>query len=84
MFDFVSHANETLRTFKSTKIEWDVDECAQPYVKVPPAKPRREALPAKKNSNSMPNRFHLLNLDGEDEDDISTAFQSKTSVGITA
>lgn len=61
-----------------------MDECAQPYEKVPQSKPRKEAPPPKKNSTSMANRFHLLDLGDEEEDEISTTFQSKKSVGIAA
>ena len=68
--------------YKGTKIEWDVDECAQPYVLAPP-KPRREA-PQPKKAAAVANRFQLLNMDDNEEEDKSSAFQSKKSVGIAA
>ncbi|KAK0753076.1 hypothetical protein B0T18DRAFT_395935 [Schizothecium vesticola] len=68
--------------YKGTKIEWDVDECAQPFV-VPPPKPRREAPQPKKAP--IANRFQLLNIDDEDEDEeIAPAFGSKKTVGVVA
>ncbi|KAK0637282.1 hypothetical protein B0T17DRAFT_485012, partial [Bombardia bombarda] len=67
--------------YKGTKIEWGVDECAQPYV-LPP--PRKEVPLPKKTTSAPANRFHLLNIDDEEEDEIATTFQSKKSVGIAA
>jgi len=72
--------------YKGTKIDWDVDECAQPYPKQP-AKPRKEAPPPKKATSGPANRFQLLNIDGGDDeelDDLSATFQSKKTVGIAA
>ncbi|KAK0623263.1 hypothetical protein B0T14DRAFT_515738 [Immersiella caudata] len=68
--------------YKGTKIEWDVDECAQPYAPVPP-KPKREASQPKKTPAAA-NRFQLLNIDDDDEDEITSTFHAKKSVGITA
>ncbi|KAK0646128.1 hypothetical protein B0T16DRAFT_412697 [Cercophora newfieldiana] len=69
--------------YKGTKIEWDVDECAQPYAPVAP-KPRREVSQPKK-APAAANRFQLLNIDSDDdEDEITSTFQAKKSVGITA
>jgi hypothetical protein len=70
------------RRYKGKKINYDVDECAQPYPQ-PALKPRKEAAPPKK-SFAVPNRFHLLNLDDGEEDEIAATFQGKNSVGITA
>ncbi|KAK4153677.1 hypothetical protein C8A00DRAFT_33551 [Chaetomidium leptoderma] len=69
--------------YKGKKLNYDVDECAQPYPQ-PAPRVRKEAAPAKKAFTAVPNRFHLLNLDDSEEDDITAAFQSKNSVGITA
>ena len=52
--------------YKGSKIEWDVDECSSPIEK--PLQPRRENLPPKKKDAPPMNRFHLLNLDGTDDD----------------
>jgi len=73
-------------TYKGTKIEWDVDECAQPYEvrPTPQAKLRKEKNPPKGKGTTVTNRFDLLNIDGDEEDDIATTFQSKKSVGIVA
>jgi hypothetical protein len=72
------------RKYKGTKIEWDVDECAQPYAPVAP-KPRREVSQPKKVPVAA-NRFQLLNIDDDDddEDEITSTFQSKKSIGIAA
>jgi hypothetical protein len=45
---------------------------------------RKETAPPRKAFAAVPNRFHLLNLDDGEEDEIAATFQSKTSVGITA
>ena len=69
--------------YKGTKIEWDVDECAQPFV-VPAPKARREAPPPKKAS--IANRFQLLNMDDEEDEDevVTPVFRSKKAFGIAA
>ncbi|KAK3692457.1 hypothetical protein B0T22DRAFT_495628 [Podospora appendiculata] len=69
--------------YKGTKIEWDVDECAQPYV-LPPPRARRDLAPQPKGPSVVRNRFHLLNMDGDEEDEIAATFQSKKSVGVAA
>jgi hypothetical protein len=75
-----------LRKYKGSKIEWAADECAQSLERLPPPKPRKEVPPPKKTIITMANRFHLLNLDEDDgdEDEITSSFRTKRSVGITA
>ncbi|KAK3380367.1 hypothetical protein B0T24DRAFT_191760 [Lasiosphaeria ovina] len=71
--------------YKGTKIEWDVDECAQPLEPPPPpVKPRKENAALKKAPSTVANRFHLLHIDDGEEDEIAATFQSKKSVGIAA
>ncbi|KAK3301595.1 uncharacterized protein B0T15DRAFT_563004 [Chaetomium strumarium] len=69
--------------YKGKKINYDVDECAQPYPQ-PAPKIRKEVAPPKKPLAAIHNRFHLLNIDDGEEDDIAATFQSKKSVGIVA
>jgi hypothetical protein len=69
--------------YKGKKINYDVDECAQPYPQ-PAPKVRKEMAPPKKGVSAVHNRFQLLNLDDGDEDEIVATFQAKNSVGITA
>ncbi|KAK4242397.1 hypothetical protein C8A03DRAFT_29327 [Achaetomium macrosporum] len=69
--------------YKGKKITYDVDECAQPYPQ-PAPKIRKEVAPPKKPLTAVHNRFHLLNLDDGEEDDIAATFQSKKSLGIVA
>lgn len=73
--------------YKGSKIDWDVDECAQPLAMVAPARTLLDTQPVKKPTkatNNMVNRFHLLNMDDEDEDeDISPTFQ-RGHIGVTA
>ncbi len=76
------------RRYKGSKIEWEVDECAQP-IEVPAPKPRREPPPKKTMAGNtfMKNRFQLLNIedsDDEDDDIASTFARVKNPVGITA
>ncbi|KAK3340092.1 hypothetical protein B0H65DRAFT_431653 [Neurospora tetraspora] len=66
--------------YKAFKIDWDVDECAQPYDRLPaPKQPKEVSLP---KPAAPANRFQLLNLDDDGEDEIAAAFQSKKRVGI--
>ncbi|KAK3296263.1 uncharacterized protein B0H64DRAFT_397775 [Chaetomium fimeti] len=76
-------ANKDNSRYKGKKINYDVDECAQPYPQ-PAPKVRKEMAPPKKGFSAVPNRFQLLNLDDGDEDEIAAPFQAKNSVGITA
>lgn len=76
------NANNRHRKYKPFKIDWQVDECAQPYDRLPPPKPLKEASLPKPSAPA--NRFQLLNLDDDDGDEIAAAFQSKKRVGITA
>jgi hypothetical protein len=76
-------SNEVHRRYKGKKIDYDVDECAQPYPQ-PVPKPRKEIAPPKKGFTAVPNRFQLLNIDDGEDDEIAATFQSKNSVGITA
>jgi len=70
--------------YKGSRIGWDVDECAQPFDPIPVARLKKEAQPSRKLPTAMANRFHLLNLDDEDEgDEIASAFQrAKNPVGV--
>ncbi|KAL8400241.1 hypothetical protein RB594_000575 [Gaeumannomyces avenae] len=71
--------------FKGSKIDWDVDECAQPLDRARPPKPRKETPPAKKPASAITNRFHLLNMDDDEDDDAAPSFaQAKGAVGIIA
>lgn len=78
--------NAICSKYKGTKIEWGVDECAQPYTAQQMAKARKEAPAPKKPLATATNRFQLLDIDDEDdrEDEIPATFQSKKSVGIAA
>jgi len=69
--------------YKGKKINYDVDECAQPYPQ-PALKPRKEVAPPRKGFAAVPNRFQLLNLDDGEDDEITATFQAKKSVGIAA
>ncbi|AEO69604.1 uncharacterized protein THITE_2146571 [Thermothielavioides terrestris NRRL 8126] len=69
--------------YKGKKINYDVDECAQPYPQ-PAPKVRKETAPPKKPFSAVPNRFQLLNLDDGEEDEIAPAFQSENLVDIAA
>ncbi|RKU48036.1 hypothetical protein DL546_007658 [Coniochaeta pulveracea] len=72
--------------YRSVKMQWDVDECAQPYElqPIPQVRSVREPL-AKKVSNNV-NRFQLLHLDDEEEeqDELPAPMETKYAAGITA
>ena len=62
-------------TYKGMKIEWYPDECSQPLPKVQYASKdtRKENLaPQPKKHGSAMNRFHMLNLDGDDDSSSET------------
>ncbi|ROT42776.1 hypothetical protein SODALDRAFT_319380 [Sodiomyces alkalinus F11] len=73
--------------YKGSKIEWDSDECAQPIPAARP-KPRTQPAPAKQGLNPLANRFQLLGLDDdsddEDEDGVALGFRTPSSVDIAA
>ncbi|KAK7938110.1 uncharacterized protein PG986_014978 [Apiospora aurea] len=76
--------------YKGSKIDWDLDECAQPLrveQKPPPPKPQR--IPSPKKPAVSINRFATLRLDDEDDEsddkfDTSSEFPASTTVGVTA
>ncbi|KAK1750670.1 hypothetical protein QBC47DRAFT_393206 [Echria macrotheca] len=68
--------------YKGTKIDWDVDECAQPYA-MPSPRARKVAIPNRKAATAISNRFQLLNLEDDEEDEGPPAFCAET-VGIAA
>lgn len=77
------------RVYKGSKIEWDVDECAQPYPA--PRQPRKESNPAvKKVDKKFTNMYDLLadplggDQDDDDEHEISPGFHRENPVGIAA
>ncbi|KAI9368819.1 hypothetical protein BJX61DRAFT_194964 [Aspergillus egyptiacus] len=57
-------------TYKGMKIGFYPDECAEPLWKIPTGPKKATSAPSKKPAKVVPNRFHLLALEGsEDEDD---------------
>ncbi|KAL4927592.1 putative ATP-dependent protease (CrgA) [Aspergillus undulatus] len=54
-------------TYKGMKIAFYPDECAEPLSKMS-AGPKREAVVSKKPA-ALPNRFHLLSIDGSDDEE---------------
>ncbi|CAG8962115.1 hypothetical protein HYFRA_00005158 [Hymenoscyphus fraxineus] len=51
--------------YKSSKIEWDTDECAGPFE--PRRQPTTNSKEAAKKEVPLTNRFQLLSMDGDDE-----------------
>ncbi|TLS22649.1 uncharacterized protein PpBr36_06001 [Pyricularia pennisetigena] len=71
--------------YKNCKIEWDVDECAQPLDRVQLVNTRKDPPPAKRHVNTVANRFKLLSMDGEDEDPSEQNYAAaKGSIGVVA
>ncbi|KAK1659389.1 hypothetical protein BDP55DRAFT_733340 [Colletotrichum godetiae] len=69
--------------YKGSRIEWGVDECAQPL----PAEPQRiqtQVPPTRRPMNPMANRFELLKLDKaeEDEENIRPEFHTSSRLKI--
>lgn len=58
--------------YKGSKIDWDVDECDQPFSPTSQPKPRHQTpTNSRTNGGAMTNRFNLLNID-DDGDDMSS------------
>ncbi|KAL4871900.1 hypothetical protein BDV12DRAFT_194039 [Aspergillus spectabilis] len=55
-------------TYKGMKIAFYPDECAEPLARVPSG-PKRETQASTKKYAPLPNRFHLLSIDGSDDDE---------------
>ena len=53
--------------YKTARIEWYPDECAQPFPKIQPLLRREHTAPSAKNLNPMVNRFQMLNMDGTED-----------------
>ncbi|KAK8108565.1 hypothetical protein PG984_014366 [Apiospora sp. TS-2023a] len=77
--------------YKGYKIDWDLDECAQPLrvEQKPPAPPKPQHVPSPKKPAVSLNRFATLRLDDEDDEsddkfDTSSEFPASTTVGVTA
>ncbi|KAI1327822.1 hypothetical protein F5Y16DRAFT_370390 [Xylariaceae sp. FL0255] len=76
--------------YKSSKIEWDVDECDQPLPavqKMPPQPPSSQGASTKAPTVKARNRFDLLRLDDEDngsDDRFDTSSEMPSTVGVTA
>ncbi|KAM7197865.1 hypothetical protein V8F33_005357 [Rhypophila sp. PSN 637] len=51
--------------YKGTKIEWDVDECAQPFTAQQASRQRKENTMPRKPLATVTNRFQLLNTDDD-------------------
>ncbi|KAK0748865.1 hypothetical protein B0T21DRAFT_380601 [Apiosordaria backusii] len=72
------------RKYKGRRIEFDVDECAQPYPA--PAVLKAKEAPQPKRQTSVTNRFQLLNVDdSEDEENAPPpGFRSKKTPMVRA
>lgn len=69
--------------YKGSKIEWDVDECAQPL----PTESHRvqtQVPPTRRPMNPMANRFELLRLEKaeEDEENLRPNFHTSSPLKI--
>lgn len=54
------------RKYKGSKIDWDVDECDQPYALTAQPKSRHQTPTNNRtNGGAMTNRFNLLNIDDD-------------------
>lgn len=53
-------------TYKGMKIAFYPDECAEPLSRIPTG-PKKVAAP--KKSTPLPNRFHLLSMDGSEDEE---------------
>ncbi|KAF2970257.1 hypothetical protein GQX73_g3270 [Xylaria multiplex] len=68
--------------YKGSKIEWDVDECDQPFEVVHKATPRPHP-PAKTTVAGTRNRFDMLRLDDDDNNDSDDKFDTSSEMPST-
>ncbi|GKT43733.1 negative regulator of differentiation 1 [Colletotrichum spaethianum] len=70
--------------YKGSKIEWDADECAQPLETPQAHRVQPHVLPSKRLVNPMANRFEILKLDGDsdNEENIPPEFHPRPSMNI--
>ena len=69
--------------YKTARIEWSPDECAQPLPKFQHFPKKENSAPATKTLNPMVNRFQMLNIDGTEdgsEDDDESEIPQFTSI----
>ncbi|CAJ2506055.1 Uu.00g001850.m01.CDS01 [Anthostomella pinea] len=77
-------------TYKGSKIEWDVDECEQPIevIQKMPPQPVPQRAPPNKAAPGFRNRFDMLRLDDEDNDETDDKFDTSSempgTVDVTA
>ena len=56
--------------YKGMKIDWDIDECSQPFPKAySTPKKDHSAPPSKNKASTTVNRFQMLNMDGDGTED---------------
>jgi hypothetical protein len=87
----VNLTNFPFRKYKGSKIEWDVDECAQPFeiIQKVSAKLSTQRGPQTKAAvASTGNRFDMLRLDDDDNDDsddkLDTSSELPNTVDVLA
>ncbi|KAJ8119966.1 hypothetical protein ONZ43_g3203 [Nemania bipapillata] len=71
--------------YKGSKIEWDIDECDQPIEAVQKVslKPIPQRLPAKPAVAGTRNRFDMLRLDDDDNNDSDDKFDTSSEMPST-
>ncbi|KAF6842685.1 hypothetical protein CMUS01_02877 [Colletotrichum musicola] len=68
--------------YKGSKIDWGIDECAQPLEEQRVRPSSTQGHPQKHAMNPMANRFELLNLDGEDDDGTASDTHPRSSLDV--
>ncbi|ELQ44401.1 hypothetical protein OOU_Y34scaffold00088g41 [Pyricularia oryzae Y34] len=75
--------------YKNCGIEFhhpgDVDECTQPLDRVQPVNVKKDPPPTKRNVSMVANRFRVLSMDGEDDEQSEKNYAAaKESIGVGA
>ncbi|KAK1595227.1 uncharacterized protein LY79DRAFT_511301 [Colletotrichum navitas] len=70
--------------YKRSRVEWDVDECAQPLEVTQTHRVQPYVLSSKQPMNPMANRFEVLKLDANDDDEenIPPGYHPQVSMDI--
>lgn len=70
--------------YKGSKIEWDIDECDQPFevIRKEPMKPPSHRVPTK-TVTSTRNRFDMLRLDDDDNTESDDKFDTSSEIPST-
>ncbi|KAI0428617.1 hypothetical protein F5Y09DRAFT_343529 [Xylaria sp. FL1042] len=69
--------------YKGSKIEWDIDECDQPFEAIQKTSTKPHPTPAKTSTASTRNRFDMLRIDDDDNNESDDKFDTSSGMPST-